>query len=261
MRTTLLAKLTPFFILAFFLGALLGAPQSASAQPQAVGTISTGEPTEDGEGTTYFSDFSGNSVYATVAVRKGETCFQKASDMAAAIQAEIAGDGLGNIFAVTYRAGERRFSVTNLLDCGLYDGVPWDSTETGTAGFVYCQKPPNRRYLWAFDIWLATDTTTIVPNGTVMTMTAQEPNGTGFSVTVTGNGVLTVAQLQQQAIAAFEALGITFTPVTNPATGASGYQSQYFVATQAEGEGWVKWNATWSSYLGTAGVVSAPYKK
>jgi hypothetical protein len=95
----------------------------------------------------------------------------------------------------------------------------------------------------------------VVPAGTVMTMTAIEPNGTTLAVSVTGDGVLTVNQLQQQVTDQFSALGVNFTTIVNPRNGKIRLVSQLFAGTGGQ-VGQVQWNADWANYLGGAGVAN-----
>jgi len=113
-------------------------------------------------------------------------------------------------------------------------------------------------WLWSFVIWLAGDTNVVVPDGTVMTLTAKEPDRTSFTASVTGDGTLTVIQLQQMAISQFETQGVTFTQMISPQTGQTGYMSQSFTGTSSNGVGRVSWNGAWVTYLSGAGVQAVP---
>jgi hypothetical protein len=119
-------------------------------------------------------------------------------------------------------------------------------------------KGNDSNWLFTFMIWSPPDGNVVVPDGAVMTMTAQKPGKLTLPVSVTGDGVLTAAQLLQLGMNQFEALGVSFTPITDPITGLPGFTSQPFTGSQSQGGGRVRWNAAWSTYLGGAGVGSAP---
>jgi hypothetical protein len=275
LKKMVLAKPAPSFTVAVLLGVLLCIPHGALASTV---TIAAGTPTAPGSGTvrfTIYDDKSGkNTGELTVTIPEDSNCTVKASLMWAAIKAKIDGDAdLKKIFTMgPGPEGTRRsFTITDKDGAMRVNWVPPDSTgeKSGlkvNGNVVFPAGDPRKgssgagstTWLFTFIIWLADDSNVIVPDGTVMTMTAQKPGRVALPVSVTGDGILTVAQLQQMAINQFEALGVSFTAVTDPVTGVTGFMSQSFPGTQSQGGGRVNWNAAWSTYLGGAGVDGAP---
>jgi len=198
-------------------------------------------------------------VTVTVNIPAGSNCFTKAD----AIAKEINDQGQG-VFTATYPGKpSRTVTITDNNQLNTM-GMAMKTVDTTGENGGLKEVPPFRPWYERFVLWLfglkdgARPNDVVPPNGTVMTMAFKEPSGTILSVSVTGNGVLTVAQLQQQAINQFEALGINFTIVTDPETGQTGYMTQSFEITKAGVPGWFKWNGGYSTYLGGAGIQGTP---
>jgi hypothetical protein len=163
----------------------------------------------------------------------------------------------------------RQVTVTNTFLGGITANYSGDTTgENGASAsgaFASTKRPSEHispTWFWTFLILLNDGNgNAVVPNGVVMTMTIKAPRGPHLSVSVIGNGVLTAAELLQQAVTQFQADGVTFTMGIDPLSGISFAESQPFPGTTPERwveQGTVQWNAAWLTYLGGAGNSVVP---
>jgi hypothetical protein len=262
MRKILLASFTRFFVFVVFLGAMLGAPPSASAQFYVdTAIINVGAPQVPaglGIGVLaieLYDAASDSTCLVDVYVKSGMTAAVKAQRMVEALHKEI--KHCGCPFAVVW-IKPTTVKIINKNPNRTTWAVHMKPPDTTEEGDVMTILPPRKgTWQWAFTLWIYPNTMT-PPAGTELWLTAQEPSGTTYSVAITADGMTDSAQLQTMAIAQLEAQGIVFTKVLNAMTGTHGYQSQWFPGTSSSGTGWVQWTSGWASYIGTYGVLASP---
>ena len=272
LKKVLVAKPIQSFVLACFLGGLICTAHTAFANPPEV-TIAVDPPTINGTMEFEIVDlkFNRKVMVKVEEIEKGDKCDEKAGKVYVATLNAIKVAKLKGIVKVSLSGRKVKVYVDYDGNQGIQLNQVKDNTgeknllitqgKVAAAGVRTRSGQSNgtdASWFFAFTIWLSDDSNAVVPDGTVMTMTPQKPGRITFPVSVTGNGVLTVAQLQGLAISEFEALGVSFTPVTDPETGLNGFMSQSFPGTNSQGGGRVNWNAAWSTYLGGAGVQAVP---
>ncbi|MGA3195685.1 MAG: hypothetical protein ABSD39_11845 [Terriglobales bacterium] len=262
MRERLLARLTPFFVLAFLLGVLLATPQSALAQfdVNAV-VINVGAPQIPA------SQGLGLLVFELYDVNAGSTCLVNVyikAGMSSAVAAQRITEAMRRVIKGCSCPFEVIWLKPNTVKLINKDpnrtiwGVDVNPPDTTGEGDTLTIAPPVKgTWQWDFTFWIYPNGL-VPPSGTVLSMTATEPGGTVFSVSLTADGVLDTYQLQQMAISQLEGQGLTFTKMINPLTGTLGYQTQWFPGTSTSGSGSVQWNSDWASYMGTFGVLAGP---
>jgi hypothetical protein len=271
LRKSLLTKAQLPLVLAVSLLVLVG-----MARTEVRTTIQPAKPNKAGTvKLTIYDDTTGkNTGELAIDIPADSTCAEKASLMWKAIKAKIEGDPeLNAIFTVGPAPAPLSFIITDTKGAMRINWIPPDTTDeksglkvNGNPVFPppsknHSGEPQSHRSSWAFSfmLWPALiDSGTVVPAGKIMTLVVKKPNGSLLPISVMGNGVLTVAEVQQMAMDQFQALGVSFTPITDPVTGMAGFMSQSFTGTKQQGAGWARWDAAWSTYQGGVGVDGAP---
>jgi hypothetical protein len=247
-KKQLVTKPVGSLVLALFLGGLIFAPYAAFGVDA---KISVDTPKMNGIVTVTIDNTNapGIGVIATANILATDTCRQKATKISDAINAALTAKGPPESTLWSATAANRTVTINQQGGTGLAVSITKDTTGEGNKLRVH----GDFDWLWSFFLWFA-DSDAVVPDGTMLAVTAQKPGRIPLSVSVMGNGVLSIAQLQQMVVDQFQAQGVTLTPVTNPETGQTGLVSQAFDGSESEGGGRVEVNAAWSTYLGTSGV-------
>ena len=250
-KTILPVRSTGYFLVTLLV--LVLAPQSVLAinGKKATMTITVGQTTVDGELSVKFTATVDNNKdvidLGNIPFKTGLTPEQVAEVIKKIFDRQIKCKKLKNV----------KLSVEGALVTVKFDpesvSISVPSNTTGAETNLTITSDGSNLF-WSLYRWPYVSNA-VVPAGIVMTMTATEPNGTTLSVSVTGDGVMTVNQLQQQVTDQFTALGVNFTTVVNPRNGKIRLVSQLFAGIGGE-VGQVQWNADWANYLGGAGVAN-----
>lgn len=241
---------------------LIVAAQSAVAQPVVGYNVTQPNPDPKEKNPTFvvtITDGQKGSIKVTVPIPKTDDAVMKRDKIFKAINTAIdcekkQGGPAGKWKAL--RSGDTFVGVTVPGQTGATLTVNQDTTGENPKALAALHAgkgaDSGENAFWRFTRqYFSSDA--LVPAGTAMTMNAIEPNGITLSVSVTGDGVMTADQLQQQVTDQFNALGVTFTTVVNPRTGRIDLVSQLFAATTGE-TGELQWDAAWETYLGGGGV-------
>lgn len=208
------------------LGCLACLPVSGTVKAAVTSDIITAQPTANGTVDFTIKDTNAGFLVkvSALGILATDTPAQKAVKLDAAAKAAIAAAGKPESDLFSSAVAGNTVTITKLGGGGMAVNVTADTTGEGNNLKTKEGGGNGEHWFWRAVRWLVASADPIVPSGNTYTLTTTN----GASASVTGDGVATASELQDEITAQLALQGISFTPGVDPLTQQPFLVSQYF---------------------------------